>query len=228
MVLPTRQILNNIDLAVRGGEWIAVMGPSGSGKSTLLMCAAGLLRPSHGSVLLNDRDTKRIGERRLTSMRRQEIGFVFQDYNLLSALTVRDNVCLPRIYGNDVPTEGEVRDVLESVGLEGRDHELPDNLSGGEQQRVAIARALLTRPAVLFADEPTGALDSRSGQVVMNLLNKVNDLGFTVLMVTHDAFVASHAARVIWLADGIIEQSFEGLSPQELFAQLSLLEGQVG
>jgi putative ABC transport system ATP-binding protein len=179
------------------------MGPSGSGKSTLLHCAAGLDRPTGGSVVLDGQELGKLREKRLTALRRDRIGFVFQGFNLLPALTVRQNVLLPlRLAGKRVPRRA-VDAALAQVGLAERANHRPAELSGGQQQRVAIARALITQPAVIFADEPTGALDTRTSREVLRLLAEtVRQARQTVVMVTHDPVAASYADRVLFLADG--------------------------
>jgi putative ABC transport system ATP-binding protein len=195
--------LDGISVALSPGSFTAIMGPSGSGKSTFLNVAAGLDRPTSGTVVLDDTDLAKLGERRLTILRRERIGFVFQAFNLMPSLTVAQNIGLPlRLDGRRVK-RSVVRDVAARVGLEDRLRHRPSQLSGGQQQRVAIARALVTRPEVVFADEPTGALDSRTGLGVLALLRDVvDDEGRTVVMVTHDPVAAAHADRVILLADG--------------------------
>ncbi|MEE6263987.1 ABC transporter ATP-binding protein [Plantactinospora sonchi] len=185
------------------GSFTAVMGPSGSGKSTLLQCAAGLVQPTDGRVTVGDTDLTGLDETKLTLLRRRLIGFVFQSFNLVSSLTAAQNVALPLRLAGRRPGRDEVRQALAAVGLDGRAGHRPAELSGGQQQRVAIARALITRPAVVFADEPTGALDSASGQDVMRLLSEtVQRHGQTVIMVTHDPVAAAYADRVVFLADG--------------------------
>ncbi|MYW00463.1 ABC transporter ATP-binding protein [Streptomyces sp. SID3343] len=197
--------LDDVSVGLRAGTFTAVMGASGSGKTTLLHCAAGLDRPSSGSVVLDGVDLSTLGERRLTRLRRTRIGFVFQAYNLLPALSVAENVALPLRLAGTAPRKGMVDDVLELVGLAGRRRARPNELSGGQQQRVAIARALITRPAVVFGDEPTGALDTRTGEQILALLrDAVVSWGGTVVMVTHDPAAAAHADRVLFLADGRI------------------------
>ncbi|SEF10111.1 putative ABC transport system ATP-binding protein [Jiangella alba] len=190
-----------VDLAV--GTFTAVMGPSGSGKSTFLHCAAGLDRPTSGSVRLADTELSTLSDNELTVVRRDRIGFVFQAYNLLSSLTVEDNVSLPlRLAGREIDP-GWIARVAGSVGLGDHLQRRPAQLSGGQQQRVAIARALVTQPDAVFADEPTGALDTRTGRQVLELLRRiVDDSGQTVVMVTHDPVAASFADRVLFLADG--------------------------
>src|SRR5262245_37810954 len=179
------------------------MGPSGSGKSTLLQLAAGLDRPTSGSVVLDGEDLSGLGEVALTRLRRERIGFVFQAFNLLPALTVEQNVALPLRLAGHRPKRVEVQSVLERVGLAARGRHRPAELSGGEQQRAAIARALITRPAVIFADEPTGALDTGAAEAILRLLSDaVETEGQTVVVVTHDPTAASHAERVVFLVDG--------------------------
>jgi putative ABC transport system ATP-binding protein len=197
--------LDGVDIGLEAGSFTAIMGPSGSGKSTFLHVAAGLDRPTSGTVLLGDTELGRLRERRLTILRRERIGFVFQAFNLMPSLTVAQNIALPmRLDGHRVKRSA-VRDVAGRVGLDKRLRHRPSQLSGGQQQRVAIARALVTRPEVVFADEPTGALDTRTGRDVLDLLRGVVDQdGHTVVMVTHDPVAAAYADRVILLADGRI------------------------
>jgi putative ABC transport system ATP-binding protein len=195
--------LDNVTIGFRDGGFTAVMGPSGSGKSTLLHVAAGLDRPSDGKIMVAGTDLGPLSETGLTLLRRRRIGFVFQAFNLLSALTAAQNVALPLRLAGRRPADADVRGVLDEVGLAGRAGHRPSELSGGEQQRVAIARALITRPAVLFADEPTGALDTTTSRGVLGLLRAVVDRhGQTVIMVTHDPSAAAYADRVVFLADG--------------------------
>jgi len=195
--------LDGVTIGFPRASFTAVMGPSGSGKSTFLHCAAGLDRPTSGSVLIEDDELSTLSETDLTRLRRDRVGFVFQAFNLLPAFSVQDNVTLPlRLAGRRVKSDA-VQRVLEQVGLADRRKHLPGELSGGQQQRVAIARALITRPAVMFADEPTGALDTRTARDVLNLLRaSVTSAGQTVVMVTHDPVAASYADRVVFLADG--------------------------
>jgi putative ABC transport system ATP-binding protein len=195
--------LRQVSIAVHKGSFTAVMGPSGSGKSTFMHCAAGLDRPTSGAVHLGEVELSRLREPKLTELRRDRIGFVFQALNLLPSLTAEQNVTLPlRMAGAQVD-KAWVREVLTRVGLADRMGYRPSQLSGGQQQRVAIARALAARPDLVFADEPTGALDTRTGREVLELLRQVVDeLGQTVVMVTHDPVAASYADRVLFLADG--------------------------
>ncbi|MFC4052135.1 ABC transporter ATP-binding protein [Actinomadura syzygii] len=197
--------LDGVSLSLPAGSFTAVMGPSGSGKSTLLQCAAGLDSPTEGRVLVDGAELTGENETELTKFRRQRIGFVFQQFNLLPTLNVMQNVVLPlKLAGRKVDRE-LAREVLGRVGLAERLGHLPAELSGGQQQRVAIARALVTRPHVLFADEPTGALDTRSARDVLGLLQEsVHMSGQTVVMVTHDPVAASFANAVLYLADGRI------------------------
>ncbi|HEY2795864.1 MAG TPA: ABC transporter ATP-binding protein [Micromonosporaceae bacterium] len=195
--------LAGVDVAFATGSFTAVMGPSGSGKSTLLQCAAGLDRPDAGTVHLGDTDLSGLSETKLTVLRRSRIGFVFQAFNLVSSLTVRENILLPSRLGHARPDRRWLSEVVTRVGLDGRLRHRPHQLSGGEQQRVAIARALSVRPDVIFCDEPTGALDTTTAVAVLSLLREAVDRdGGTVVMVTHDPVAASYADRVVFLADG--------------------------
>ncbi|WP_327262474.1 ABC transporter ATP-binding protein [Streptomyces sp. NBC_01232] len=200
--------LRGIDLGLPRGSFTAVMGPSGSGKSTFLQCAAGLDLPTEGSVRLGGTEITRMNENELTELRRSRLGFVFQAFNLLPSLTVEQNVLLPvRLAGGRSAHRDRARaaELLARVGLEGKGGRRPAELSGGQQQRVAIARALVTRPDVVFADEPTGALDTTTAAEVLALLrDAVDSLRATVVMVTHDPAAAAHADQVLFLADGLI------------------------
>ncbi|GAA5055522.1 ABC transporter ATP-binding protein [Thermocatellispora tengchongensis] len=191
------------------GTFTAVMGPSGSGKSTLLHCAAGLDRPTEGTVRIDGTDLGTLDETGLTVLRRGRVGFVFQAFNLVSALTAEQNVALPLRLAGRPADPVEVRAALAEVGLTGRGGHRPSQLSGGEQQRVAIARALIARPSVLFADEPTGALDTTTSRTVLRLLRDLVDhQRQTLVMVTHDPVAASYADRVLFLADGrVVEEA---------------------
>lgn len=195
--------LADVSLRIPAGSFVAVMGATGSGKSTLLHCAAGLDRPTSGRVRLADHDITRMRERQLTRLRRDRVGFVFQSYNLLSELTVRQNVLLPVRLG--APRGGTADDALHAVGLAGLGGRRVGELSGGQRQRVALARALVTAPAVVFADEPTGALDPTTGGQVLRLLRDACDRdGVTVVMVTHDPATAAWSERLVLLRAGMI------------------------
>ena len=198
-------VLDRVDLAVAPGESVAVLGPSGSGKSTLLALAAGLDRPTEGEVLLDGEPIQALSEDRLARLRRAKIGFVFQSFQLLGNLTARENVLLPLEIAGERGAGRRADDLLAEVGLAERGHHYPSQLSGGEQQRVALARAFATRPPLLLADEPTGNLDSQTGQDVMMILHDVaRDSGSAVLIVTHDPRVEDIADRVLWLEDGTL------------------------
>jgi len=197
--------LNGVSLILEEGEFTAVMGPSGSGKSTLLNMVAGLDRPTSGSVVVGGTDLGRLGEAGLARFRRDRIGFVFQFFHLLPNLTVLENVLIPAQLRSRVSAEAPGRKLLSQLGIEDIADRYPARLSGGQQQRVAIARALINQPTLLLADEPTGALDTRSGDQVMDLLMELHRHGQTILLVTHDAKLATrYAARVISVMDGRI------------------------
>ncbi|MEU8802670.1 ABC transporter ATP-binding protein [Spirillospora sp. NPDC048819] len=216
--------LDDVSVGLRKGTFTAIMGPSGSGKSTLLQCAAGLDRPTSGSVVLDGVELTSLGERERTRLRRRRIGFVFQAFNLLPALTVHDNVALPLRLAGRRPERGAVEEVLERVGLGGRLRSRPAELSGGQQQRVAIARALITRPAVLFGDEPTGALDTGTAREVLGLLREaVEEAGQTVVMVTHDPVAAAHADRALFLADGRLAGELDRPTVERVAARMTRL-----
>ncbi len=195
--------LRGLTMSFADGTFTAVMGPSGSGKSTFLHCAAGLVQPTSGTVTVGGTDLAGLDDTRLTKLRRDRIGFIFQSFNLLPALTVMQNITLPLQLAGQRPDRNLIRTVVQRVGLAERLGHLPSQLSGGQQQRVAIARALVTRPAVVFADEPTGALDTRTAASVLGLLREsVDTARQTLVMVTHDPVAASYADRVVFLADG--------------------------
>ncbi|MBO8203412.1 ABC transporter ATP-binding protein [Streptomyces smyrnaeus] len=217
--------LDEVSLDFQHGTFTAIMGPSGSGKSTLLQCAAGLDRPTSGSVAVGGTELTGLSETRLTLLRRRQIGFVFQAFNLLPSLTAGQNVALPLRLAGRRPAPARIREVLERVGLGERMRHRPAELSGGQQQRVALARALITRPQVLFGDEPTGALDSQTSREVLTLLrDMVRDEGRTTVMVTHDPVAASYADRVVFLVDGRVDGELCAASAQEIAAQMAQLE----
>ena len=217
--------LDDVSLSFPVGSFTAVMGPSGSGKSTLLQCAAGLDRPDSGRVSIGDAVLSDLGENALTRLRRDRVGFVFQAFNLIPSLTAAQNVELPlRLAGRKVDPN-TVHDALAAVDLAGRARHRPSELSGGQQQRVAIARALVTRPQVLFADEPTGALDTNSSRGVLELLRGlVTERRQTIIVVTHDPMAAAYADRVIFLADGRIADTLEGPTAEAVAARMTRLE----
>ncbi|NEB06243.1 ABC transporter ATP-binding protein [Streptomyces sp. SID13726] len=217
--------LDDITVTFPRATFTAVMGPSGSGKSTLLQCAAGLDRPTSGSVTLGGTELTALSETRLALLRRERIGFVFQAFNLLPSLTAEQNVALPlRLAGRRVP-KARIREVLQQVGLGDRARHRPTELSGGQQQRVALARALVTRPEVLFGDEPTGALDSRTSREVLTLLRSMVDReGQTVVMVTHDPVAASYADRVLFLVDGRVNGELLQADADTIAAHMTRLE----
>jgi putative ABC transport system ATP-binding protein len=218
--------LDGVSAALPPGSFTAIMGPSGSGKSTFLNVAAGLDRPTAGSAALGDTDLAQLSERRLTILRRERIGFVFQAFNLLPSLTVAQNIALPLRLDGHRPRRSTVREIVGRVGLEKRLGDRPSQLSGGQQQRVAIARALITRPEVVFADEPTGALDTRTGHEVLGLLREVVDVhGGTVVMVTHDPVAGAYVDRVVLLADGRVAGTIDVPSADEVAKRLARLGG---
>jgi putative ABC transport system ATP-binding protein len=216
--------LDGVSIGLARGSFTAIMGPSGSGKSTFLNVAAGLDRPTSGSVALGETELEGLSERQLTILRRERVGFVFQAFNLMPSLTVTQNIGLPLRLDGHPPRRSAVRDVATRVGLQERLRHRPAQLSGGQQQRVAIARALVSRPEVVFADEPTGALDTRSGRDVLALLREVvDDDGHTVVMVTHDPKAAARADRVVLLADGRLAGTLEAPTADEVAEQLAHL-----
>lgn len=198
-------VLHGVNLEVKEGEFIAIMGPSGSGKSTLMHIIGFLDRQTKGKYFFDGLDTVNLNDDELAHIRNERIGFVFQSFNLLPRTTVLDNVILPLFYSNfKTGLEKKAKEALKAVGLEDRMQHLSNQISGGQKQRVAIARALICDPKVIFADEPTGNLDSKSGSTVMNILERLNDEGRTVILVTHDEEVALHAKRIVTIRDGEI------------------------
>ena len=199
-------VLKGIDLDIQRGEYVALMGPSGSGKSTLMNLLGCLDTPTSGTYVLADRDVSRMAEQELAEVRNQEIGFVFQTFNLIPRQTALDNVALPLVYAGIGKEERLERaaEVLRSVGLGDRMHHQPNQLSGGQRQRVAIARALVNKPSLILADEPTGNLDSTTSDEILKLFDEIHAAGNTLVVVTHEEEVARHAKRVIRLRDGII------------------------
>jgi putative ABC transport system ATP-binding protein len=217
--------LDGVDLTVPRGRFLAIMGPSGSGKSTLLHCAAGLDRLTSGTVEIAGVRTDELSDKRLTRLRREEVGFVFQSYNLVPTLTAAENITLPLdLAGADVDP-GWYERITATLGLGDRLHHAPAELSGGQQQRVAAARALVARPAVVYADEPTGALDSRSGAELLAFLrDAAHQHDQTVVMVTHDPVAASYADRLLFLADGRVVDEMVGPTAERILDRMKQLE----
>ena len=218
--------LAGVDVEFERGRFTAIMGPSGSGKSTLMHCAAGLDDLTSGTVHIGDVELGTLSERDLTLLRRDKVGFIFQAYNLLPTLTARENLTLPLDLAGTKPDPAWLVDVIESVGLQDRLGHRPDELSGGQQQRVAVARALVGRPEIVFADEPTGNLDSVTGGEVLDFLRSaVDDLGQTLVLVTHDASAAARADRVLFLGDGRIVDEMVDPDADAIFDRIRELGG---
>ena len=219
------QALRNVSFSVEEGEYAAIMGESGSGKTTLLNILAALDRPTAGSVLLDGRDITTISERELSAFRRDNLGFVFQDFNLLDTFTLRDNIFLPLVLAGKSYEEmsGRIGPLAVKLGIQDLLGKYPYEVSGGEKQRAAVARALITRPRLILADEPTGALDSRATDALLRLFGSINDEGQTILMVTHSVKAASHAKRVLFLRDGeVFHQLYRGgQTVEQMFARIS-------
>jgi len=219
------EALRGVTVAFERGEFTAIMGPSGSGKSTLLHCVAGLDSPTDGTVWVGDVDLTSLTEKQLTALRRDKVGFVFQAFNLVPTLTASENITLPLdIAGREVD-RAWYDEVVDTIGLRDRLRHRPSELSGGQQQRVASARALVSRPEIVFADEPTGNLDSRSGAELLGFLRgAVSDHGQTIVMVTHDASAASYSDRVVFLADGRVVDEMRGPTVDGVLDRLKSLE----
>lgn len=199
--------INGVDLSFEAGRFTAVMGPSGSGKSTMMHCVAGLDRLTSGSALIGDRDLTAMTDHELTLMRRTEIGFVFQAFNLIPSISAEANILLPLSMSNLMPRKGVLDEVVEVLGLEGRLGHRPNELSGGQQQRVAVARALVAEPSIVFADEPTGNLDTQTGHEILSFLRRaVDEREQTTAMVTHDPAAAAWADRVVFFVDGNVSE----------------------
>ena len=217
--------LRGVSLEVEPGSLVAVMGPSGSGKSTLMHLLAGLDKPTSGTVTIGGTDITELDDRRLTLLRREHVGFVFQFFNLLPMLSAEENIVLPLTIAGEEADRGWLDELLARTGLDARRSHRPSELSGGEQQRVAIARALITRPTILFADEPTGNLDSKTGGEILELLRaSVADYGQTIVMVTHEARAASIADRILFLADGLIVKALTGATAADVLEVMSTLQ----
>jgi len=217
--------LDNVTLSIRGGQFTAIMGPSGSGKSTLMHCLAGLDTLTAGQAFIGELELGQLSDRQLTQLRRDRIGFVFQAFNLLPTLSALDNITLPIILAGATPDRDWLKKVIATVGLAGRLSHRPAELSGGQQQRVAVARALASRPDIVFADEPTGNLDSRSGAEVLQLLRNAQEtLHQTIVMVTHDPVAASYADTAVFLADGRLAGSLDRPTAPAVLDYLKTLE----
>ncbi len=217
--------LDGVTVDFTTGQFTAIMGPSGSGKSTLMHCVAGLDTLTSGQVILGDTDLGSLSERQLTLLRRHEVGFIFQSFNLLPTLNALENLTLPLDLAGEKPDPEWLEQVISAVGIGDRLDHRPDQLSGGQQQRVAVARALVSQPSIIFADEPTGNLDSTTGSEVLNFLRSaVDDLGQTLVMVTHDAGAASRADRVLFLADGCIVDEMANPTSDAIFDKIKDLE----
>jgi putative ABC transport system ATP-binding protein len=216
--------LDGVSADIGRGRLTAIMGPSGSGKSTLMHCLAGLDTITSGSVWLGDTELGRLGERALTKLRRERVGFIFQSFNLLPTLTAAENIALPLAIARRKPDQAWLDTVIDTVGLRERLRHRPSELSGGQQQRVAAARALASRPEIIFADEPTGNLDSRSGSELLQFMRRrVDELGQTIVMVTHDPGAAAWADRVLFLADGRIVDSMADPTAERVLDRMKAL-----
>jgi putative ABC transport system ATP-binding protein len=219
--------LQGVTLAVQPGELVAVMGPSGSGKSTLMHLLAALDAPTGGKITIAGEDVGSLSDRDVTLLRRRHIGFVFQFFNLLPMLSAEENVLLPLTIAGEKPDPAFFKDLIERVGLTDRRSHRPSELSGGQQQRVAIARALVSKPTVVFADEPTGNLDSKTGSEILELLRaSAEELGQTMVMVSHDAHAAEIADRVLFLADGLIVEELPRSGANEILAAIARVSSQ--
>ena len=218
--------LNDVSVDFMSGQFTAIMGPSGSGKSTLMHCIAGLDELTSGSAIIDDVDLSTMKDKALTELRREKIGFIFQSFNLVPTLTADENIRLPLMLGNDKGDEAWIQTVISTVHLNDRLTHRPSELSGGQQQRVAVARALASRPRIIFADEPTGNLDSITGSEILTFMRKaVDDLGQTIVMVTHDPVAASYADRIIFLADGRVVNEMTEPTPERVLDQMKNFGG---
>lgn len=219
------QALSNVSFSVEKGEYVAIMGESGSGKTTLLNILASLDKPTGGEVLLNGRSILSISEKEVSAFRRENLGFVFQDFNLLDTFSIQDNIFLPLVLSGKTYEEmdGRLKPIAEKLGIGGILGSFPYEVSGGQKQRAAVARALITKPQLIFADEPTGALDSRAAEGLLRMFNEINEEGQTILMVTHSTKAASHAKRVLFIKDGeLFHQIYRAdLSSEEMYQKIS-------
>jgi putative ABC transport system ATP-binding protein len=222
----TVRALDDVSVEFERARFSAIMGPSGSGKSTLLHCMAGLDKPTSGQVLIGDVDLTTLSEKDLTLLRRKSVGFVFQAYNLVPTLTASENITLPLDIAGEEPDKAWFDEVVDTVGIRDRLSHRPSELSGGQQQRVAGARALVSRPEIVFADEPTGNLDSKASQEILTFLRSaVKDHGQTIVMVTHDASAASFADRIVFLGDGRVVDEMLEPTTDRILDRLKSLEG---
>lgn len=219
------QALSNLSFSVEEGEYVAIMGESGSGKTTLLNILAALDKPTNGEVLLNGKNIVTIKEKEISAFRRENLGFVFQDFNLLDNFSLKDNIFLPLVLSGAQPAEMEKRlaPIARQLGITELLEKYPYEVSGGQKQRVAVARALIIKPQLILADEPTGALDSKATDSLLALFNEINDDGQTILMVTHSTKAASHAKRVLFIKDGeVFHQLYRGnMNNEQLYAKIS-------
>ena len=218
--------LDGVDVSFEKGKFTAIMGPSGSGKSTLMHCIAGLDALTSGSVFIGDTDLSILNDKQLTELRREKIGFVFQAFNLIPTLNAYENITLPLTLGKKKGDSAWIDRVIDTISLRDRLDHRPSELSGGQQQRVAVARALASQPDIIFADEPTGNLDSKTGSEVLSFMKRaVTDLGQTIVMVTHDAVAASYADRIVFLADGRVAGEMFSPTAQKVLDYLKHLGG---
>ena len=213
-------VLKEVSLTINNGEFVAIVGPSGSGKSTLMHILGFLDTLTTGKYTFNDRDVSNLDDDKLAQIRNEEVGFVFQTFNLLPKTSVYENVKLPLLYSKLKDKDKRVKDAIKSVGLLHRIDNLSNQLSGGERQRVAIARALVSNPSVIFADEPTGNLDTKSGKAIMQILERLNNEGNTIILVTHEQYTAQHAERIIKIVDGKI------VSDEKVSERMSAINGE--
>jgi len=217
--------LDDVDVSFERGQFTAIMGPSGSGKSTLMHCLAGLDEVTRGSILIGNTDLSSLSERNLTLLRRDRVGFIFQAFNLVPTLSALENITLPMDLAGVTPDQAWVDQVISTVGLADRTSHRPNELSGGQQQRVAVSRALASRPEIVFADEPTGNLDSNTGAEILDFMRRaVREMGQTIVMVTHDPNAASYADRVIFLADGKIVSELHEPTPDTVLDRMKSLD----
>ncbi len=220
------QALHDVTVSFPAERFTAIMGPSGSGKSTLMQCVAGLDRLTSGEVYIGDTELSKLDKTQLTLLRRDRLGFIFQQYNLIPALTARENLLLPLTLADKKPDEAWFDEIVATVGMRQRLQNRPTQLSGGQQQRVAVARALVPRPEIIFADEPTGALDSRTGIEILTFMRRAVDTsGQTIVMVTHDPHAASYADNVLFLADGQIIDEMPNPSTERVLDRMKQFEG---